>query len=164
MFFCSSCKKLSNLLSDKSFSEQIIRARYICVTGMESENEISLLMKGNCAYLNQFRSNIPLHYNKHMARSCLQYLIKQNCFLKTLQRIVILMTQVSLYMLSLSELIWNSNNCNIHATPKLVKKVITNFDSSKDCILEVVLKNCKPRAYSRKSRHACNSSKKGQNI
>ena len=43
---------------------------------------------------------------------------------------------------------------NIHVTPKLVKKVITNFDSSKasgpNCILGVVLKNCEPRAYSRK--------------
>ena len=42
----------------------------------------------------------------------------------------------------------------IHVTPKLVKKVITNFDSSKasgpDCILGMVLKNCEPRTYSRK--------------
>ena len=43
---------------------------------------------------------------------------------------------------------------NIDVTPKLVKKVITNFDSSKasgpECILGVVLKNCEPRVYSRK--------------
>ena len=41
---------------------------------------------------------------------------------------------------------------NISVTPKMVKKVITNLDSSKapgpDCILVVVLKNCKPeRSY-----------------
>ena len=37
---------------------------------------------------------------------------------------------------------------NISITPKMVKKVITNLDSSKvfcaDCIPVVVLKNCKP--------------------
>ena len=37
---------------------------------------------------------------------------------------------------------------NIPITPKMVKKVITNLDSSKasgpDCIPEVVLKNCEP--------------------
>ena len=37
---------------------------------------------------------------------------------------------------------------NICVTPKMVKKVITNLDSSKasgpDCIPVVVLKNCKP--------------------
>ena len=37
---------------------------------------------------------------------------------------------------------------NISITPKMVKKVITNLDSSKasgpDCILVVVLKNCEP--------------------
>ena len=37
---------------------------------------------------------------------------------------------------------------NISITPKMVKKVITNLDSSKasgpDCILAVILKNCEP--------------------
>ena len=37
---------------------------------------------------------------------------------------------------------------NISVTPKMVKKVITNLDSSKasgpDCIPVVVLKNCEP--------------------
>ena len=36
-------------------------------------------------------------------RQCLLHLIKQNCFLKTLLRTLILMTQVSLYMFSLLE-------------------------------------------------------------
>ena len=41
---------------------------------------------------------------------------------------------------------------NIHVTPKLVKKVVTNLDSSKvsgsDCIPEVALKNSEPeRSY-----------------
>ena len=38
---------------------------------------------------------------------------------------------------------------NISVTPELVKKVITNLDSSKgcgaDCIPEMVLKNCEPK-------------------
>ena len=50
------------------------------------------------------------------------------------------MTLVSLYLFSLLELIW--------FLTKMVKKVITNLDSSKtscpDCIPVVVLKNCEP--------------------
>ena len=52
------------------------------------------------------------------------------------------MTQVSLYLFFLLELILNCK------TPKMVKKIIANLDSSKvsgtDCILMVVLKNCEP--------------------
>ena len=112
MFLRNLCKKHLNLLSHKNVSEQIQRAKYICITGMEFEKKknifwLALLMNGNCVYFNQFRPNISLHYNKHMARCCLLYLIKQNCFLKTLLRILIIMTQVSLYMLSLLKLIWN---------------------------------------------------------
>ena len=40
-------------------------------------------------------------------RCCLLYLIKQNWLLKTFQRTLILKTQVTLYLLSLLELIWN---------------------------------------------------------
>ena len=69
-------------------------------------------------------------------RCCLLYLIKQNCFLKNFLRTLILMTQVSLYLFALLELI----------TLKMVKKVITNLDLLKasgfDCIPVVVLKNC----------------------
>ena len=40
---------------------------------------------------------------------------------------------------------------NISATPKMVKKVMTNFDLSKasgrDCIQVVVLKKCEPELY-----------------
>ena len=42
----------------------------------------------------------------------------------------------------------NLKRHNIHLTPKLVKKVITNLDSSKapdlDCIPVLVLKKCEP--------------------
>ena len=38
---------------------------------------------------------------------CLLHLIKQNCFLKTSLRTLILMIQVSIYLFSLLELIWN---------------------------------------------------------
>ena len=55
-----------------------------------------------------------------------------------------MMTQVSLYLFSLLELIWN--NILFLLTPKMVKKVITNFDSSKVSgpisIPVVVLQNC----------------------
>ena len=67
-------------------------------------------------------------------RCYLLYLIRQNCLLKTFLRTLILMTQVTLYLISV--------------TPKMVKKVITNLDLSKasgaHCIPVVVLKNCEP--------------------
>ena len=56
------------------------------------------------------------------------------------------MTQLSLYLFSLLELI--SNKHNISVTPKMDKKVIMNLDLSKtsgpDCIPVVDLKNCDP--------------------
>ena len=55
-------------------------------------------------------------------RSCLLHMITQNYLLK------ILKTQVTLYLLSLLELIWN---CIIFLTPKMVKKVKTNLHLSK---------------------------------
>ena len=80
-------------------------------------------------------------------RCCLLHLIKQNYLLKTFPRALILMTLVSLYRFSLLE-ITNPKLRNISITPKMVKKVIANLDSSKvsgpDCILVVVLKNCEP--------------------
>ena len=70
-------------------------------------------------------------------RCCLLHLIKQSYVLKTL----ILMTLVSLYL-------FNLKLRNISVTPKMVKKVIANLDSSKapdfDCIPVLVLKNCEP--------------------
>ena len=56
------------------------------------------------------------------------------------------MTQVSLYLCSLLEVILN---CILFVlTTKMVKKVIVNLDLSKasgpDCIPVVVLKNCQP--------------------
>ena len=47
-----------------------------------------------------------LHYSTTW-RFCLLHLIKQNCLLKTFLWTLILMTQVSLYLFSLLELIWN---------------------------------------------------------
>ena len=81
-----------------------------------------------------------------MAQRCpLLHLIKRNCLLKTFVRTLILMTQVSLYLVSLLELIWDRI---ISVTPKMVKKVIMNLDLSKaygpDCIPMVVIRNCVP--------------------
>ena len=71
-------------------------------------------------------------------RCCLLHLIKQNYLLKTFLGPLILMTLVSHYLLLY----------NISITHNMVKKVITNFDSSKashpDCIPVVVLRNCGP--------------------
>ena len=81
-----------------------------------------------------------------MAQSCSRlHLIKQNCLLKTFIRTQILVIQVSLYLFSLLELIWN---CIIFPTPKIIKKVITNFGLSKafglDYIPLVVLRKSEP--------------------
>ena len=69
---------------------------------------------------------------------CLLHLIKENCLLENFLRTQILIIFISLYLLSLLELIWN---CIIFTN----KKVITNLDSSKasgpDCIPVMVLKN-----------------------
>ena len=79
-------------------------------------------------------------------RCCLLHLINQNCFQKIFRRSLILMTQVSLYLFSLLELIWN---CRIYLTPKVGKNTIMKLDLSKasgpDCIPVVILKNCKPK-------------------
>ena len=70
--------------------------------------------------------------------------IKQIGVMKTFLIILILMTQISTYLFCRN----NQKLYIIPITPKLVKKVIINFDSSKvhdpDCIPLVVQKNCEP--------------------
>ena len=69
-------------------------------------------------------------------RYCLLHLIKQNCLPKTSLRKLILMTQASLYQASLYL---------FSVIPNMVKKVITNLDSSKSSspnyLPVIVLKN-----------------------
>ena len=78
-------------------------------------------------------------------RYCLLHLIKQNYLLKTFPRTLIFMTLVSLPVFP-SRTYLKLHNISI--TPKMVKKVITNLESSKasssDCIPLVLLKNCEP--------------------
>ena len=86
-----------------------------------------------------FSTKVNLLYllNSTDWRCCLPHLIKQNYLLKTFPRTQILKTLVT-----------NLKLHNISITPKMVKKVITNLDSSKvsgpDCIPVVVLKNGEP--------------------
>ena len=56
-----------------------------------------------------FSTKVNLQYLLYSTarRCCLLHLIKQNCLLKTFLRTLILMTQVSLYLFCLLELIWN---------------------------------------------------------
>ena len=56
-----------------------------------------------------FSAKVNLLYILYLTtrRYCLLHLIKQNCLLKTFLRTLILMAQVSLYLFSLLELIWN---------------------------------------------------------
>ena len=70
--------------------------------------------------------------------------IKQIGVMKTFLIILILMTQIFIYLFCRN----NQKLYIIPITPKLVKKVIINFDSSKvpgpDCIPVVIQKNCEP--------------------
>ena len=68
MVFLVRVKNFSNLLSCKNFSQQIIKTKYICITGMEFESDknnfyLVLWMKRNCVFFNRFRPNITFHYN-----------------------------------------------------------------------------------------------------
>ena len=76
-------------------------------------------------------------------KCCLLYQIKQSYLLKTFPRTLILMTQVSLLPVFPFR-----TNPKLYNTPKMVKKVIANLDSSKasglDCIPVVVLRKCEP--------------------
>ena len=80
---------------------------------------------------------------------CLLHLIKQNCLLKTFLRTLVLMTQVSLYLLLPSRT--NLKLHNISVTPKMVQKVIMNLDlpkaSGPGCIRVAVPKNYEPEQF-----------------
>ena len=95
-----------------------------------------------CELLIVFSTKVNLLYLFYSAvwTCCLLHLIKQNCLLKIFLRTLILMTQVSLHLFFLLEL--------ISVTRKMVKKVIINLDLSKasghHCIPLVVLKNFEP--------------------
>ena len=75
------------------------------------------------------------------ARSSLLHLIKQSCLMKTFVRTLILVT-ISLAVFSSKTNLKLHNYC---VTPKMIKKVIPNFDLSKtsgpSCIPLVILKN-----------------------
>ena len=77
-------------------------------------------------------------------RYCLLHLIKQNYLLKTFPRTF----DDSGISLPVFPSRTNLKLHNVSITPKMVKNVITNLDSSKasgpDCIPVVVLKNCEP--------------------
>ena len=94
-----------------------------------------------------FSAKVNLLYLLHSTaeQCCLLHLIKQSYLLKTFLTTLILMTWVSLCLFPLLELIWNYN---ISVTPKMVKNVIANLNSSKasgpNCISVVVLRNCEP--------------------
>ena len=70
----------------------------------------NLALRTFCKLLIVFSISVNLLYLLYAVaqRCCLLHLIKQNCLLKTFLRILILKTQVSLYLLSYLELIWNS--------------------------------------------------------
>ena len=83
-----------------------------------------------------------LFYSKDR-KCCLPHLIKQNYLLKTFLQTLIFDIYLSFFSSRT-----NLKLHNISVTLKMVKKVMTNLDSSKasgpDCIPVVILKNCEP--------------------
>ena len=69
-------------------------------------------------------------------RCCLLHLIKQNCLLKTSKNFNLDDSDISLTNFPSRT---NLKLYNISATPKMIKKVITNLDSSKTSGSETVL-------------------------
>ena len=67
---------------------------------------LALVIFGELLIMFSIKVNL-LYVQNSTDRSCLLHLIKQNCFLKTFERILILMAQVSLYLFSLLELVLN---------------------------------------------------------
>ena len=92
-----------------------------------------------------FSTKVYLPYST-TKRCCLLNLIQQNCLLKTFQKNS--NHDNSGTSLSAVTSLTNLKLHNISVTPKMVRKVIMNPDSSKtsdpDCILVVVLKNSEP--------------------
>ena len=137
-----------NLLNLKYSSDRLV----IVHTLLKQKNPLlprNLALGTSRELLIVFSTKVKLLYLLYsMAkRFCLLYLIKQNCMLKTFLRTLILMSWISPYLLFTSRT--NLKLHNISITPNMVKKIITNFDSSKtpglDCIPVVVLKNCEPK-------------------
>ena len=79
----------------------------------------------------------------------LLYSTKQNCLLKYFAKTFLRTLDDSGISLLVFSSKTNLKLHNISITPKIVKKVIVNLDSSKasgpDCIPVVVLKNCEPK-------------------
>ena len=98
-------------------------------------NEKSLSLSSNlaharlCELLIVFLTKVNLLFflNLMVFGFCLMYLIRQSCILESFIRTLILMTSMSLYQLSLQELIRNYN-MKLLVTPRLIKKVITDHD------------------------------------
>ena len=114
---------------------------------LKQKNPRNLDLKTFGRWLIVFSTKVNLLYLLYSVaqKCCLLLLIKQNSLLKSFLRTQFLMTQVFLYLFSLLEPL---KLHNISRTPKMVKKVIMNLDSSKafgpDCIPVGVLKNCEP--------------------
>ena len=98
--------------------------------------------------LTAFSTKVNLLYLFHSTaqRCCLMLLIKPSCLPKNISK----NSNLDDSAISLSVFPSRSNLklLNISITPMIVKKVITNLDSSKasgpDCIPVVVLRNCEP--------------------
>ena len=133
------CTKRINLLNPKESSSMLV----IVVKGFLKLTNLHMLIKQkNPSLLRNLAlgtfGELQIVFSAKVNLLCLLHLIKENGLLENFLRTQTLIIFISLYLLSLLELIWN---CIIFTN----KKVITNLDSSKasgpDCIPVVVLKN-----------------------
>ena len=142
---CSDFKVKFRLASNRC--RRVLEAAKLTYANKTKESIIS--QKRGCRYfwripnsvLNKGKSAVPPLFNDLEVLSSASDKAK---LLKTFLRTLILMTQVSLYLLSRTNLKLHDNS----VTPKMVRKVAVNLDLSKaagpDCIPVVVLKNCEP--------------------
>ena len=123
----------TNMTASKKEKRKILDITVIIARLAEIWKILFLLTKENVLFL----------FYLMILGSCLLHLIKQSCFLKSFLRTLILMIQVSLFLLSVLELIWNFI---IWLLTSKTFKGVTDLDSSKGsglgCFPTGVLKNC----------------------
>ena len=116
LFFC--CTKRINLLILKYSSDRLVIIvkvflkvpnLHVLIKQKSPLLPRNLALRTFCKLLIVFSRKVNLLYLLYSTAwsCCILHLIKQNCLLKAILRTLILITQVSLYLCSLLELIWH---------------------------------------------------------
>ena len=107
--FCTVCDSISSNIEASNNCKSVLEAAKHAYANKRKESITSQKLESwdfwriANSVLNKGKSAKPPLFNNR--RCCLLHLIKQNCLLKTFLKTLILMTQVSLFLLFLLELI-----------------------------------------------------------